>query len=71
MLNRLSGFFPFAHVPRTGIVLSAALLSVATGLQQQASFAKEAVTWIERYDEAVAVARNTGKPIFLEFRCAP
>ena len=71
MLNRLSGFFPFAQMSRTGIVLSASLLGVATGLQQQVSFAKEAVIWIERYDEAVAVARKTGKPIFLEFRCAP
>ena len=33
--------------------------------------AKEAVTWIESYDEARAEARRTGKPIFLEFRCAP
>ena len=40
-------------------------------LQQQGAFAKEAVTWIERYDEAIDLARRTGKPIFLEFRCAP
>ena len=33
--------------------------------------AKEAVTWIESYDEALVEARRTGKPIFLEFRCAP
>lgn len=33
--------------------------------------ADEAVTWIESYDEALAEARRTGKPIFLEFRCAP
>ena len=33
--------------------------------------AKEAVVWIESYDEALAEARKTGKPIFLEFRCAP
>ena len=32
---------------------------------------KEAVIWIESYDEAIAEARLTGKPIFLEFRCAP
>lgn len=32
---------------------------------------KEAVIWIESYDEALAEARLTGKPIFLEFRCAP
>ncbi len=33
--------------------------------------AKEAVVWIESYDEALREARRTGKPIFLEFRCAP
>ncbi len=33
--------------------------------------AKEAVTWIASYDEAIAVARSSGRPIFLEFRCAP
>ncbi len=33
--------------------------------------AKEAVSWIESYDEALREARRTGKPIFLEFRCAP
>lgn len=48
-----------------------ALLSAAIGLQQKALFAKGAVTWIETYDEAIEVARETGKPIFLEFRCAP
>ena len=35
------------------------------------ALAKEAVIWIESYDEALAEARRTGKPIFLEFRCAP
>ena len=33
--------------------------------------AKEAVVWIESYDEALREAQRTGKPIFLEFRCAP
>ena len=56
---------------RAGIVCAAILLNVAIGLQQKISFAKDAVTWIERYDEAIEDARKTGKPIFLEFRCAP
>ena len=46
------------------LVLLALLMPVATR-------GKEAVTWIESYDEALAEARRTGKPIFLEFRCAP
>lgn len=58
-------------MPRAGLFLGAAVLSAATGLQQQALFAKDAVAWIESYHEAIEVARKTGKPIFLEFRCAP
>jgi hypothetical protein len=29
------------------------------------------LVWIERYEAALEEARRTGKPIFLEFRCAP
>lgn len=29
------------------------------------------VTWLTSYDAAIEEARKTGKPIFLEFRCAP
>ena len=40
-----------------------------------ASFAQEAedglIGWFENYDEAIAEAKKTGKPIFLEFRCSP
>ena len=32
---------------------------------------QEDLVWIERYEAAVEEARRTGKPIFLEFRCAP
>lgn len=47
-------------------------LSVAAGaLCAVSASAKQAVTWIESYEEALAEARRTGKPIFLEFRCAP
>ena len=49
----------------------AVFLSVAMNLQQKPAFGKEAVTWIEQYDQAIEEARQTGKPIFLEFRCAP
>ena len=71
MRNYLSGFLLSARMRQRGILLSVILLGVATGLQEQGLFAKDAVTWIERYDEALEVARETGKPIFLEFRCAP
>ena len=71
MFDRLSGRLVSVRAPRAGLFFGAVLLSTAIGLQQEASFAKGAVTWIESYDEAIEVARKTGKPIFLEFRCAP
>lgn len=58
-------------MPRAGLFFGTALLSSAIGLHHEALFAKAAVAWIESYDEAIEVARETGKPIFLEFRCAP
>lgn len=71
MHNRFSCHRLSARTRRAGLFCVALLLSFATGLQQEVSFAKDAVTWIERYDEAIEEARKTGKPIFLEFRCAP
>ncbi len=29
------------------------------------------VEWLDDYPEALAESKRTGKPIFLEFRCAP
>ncbi len=29
----------------------------------------DGVTWLGDYKEALRIARETGKPIFLEFRC--
>jgi hypothetical protein len=31
----------------------------------------ETLEWLNDYDEAIALAKKTGKPIFLEFRCSP
>ena len=33
--------------------------------------APESVEWVRTYSQALAQARRTGKPIFLEFRCRP
>ena len=71
MFNRFSGLLPSLRMSRAGLFFGTALLSSAIGLQQESLFAKTAVAWIESYDEAIEVARTTGKPIFLEFRCAP
>ena len=29
----------------------------------------DSINWLGNYQEALRVARETGKPIFLEFRC--
>jgi len=31
----------------------------------------ETLEWMANYDEALALAKKTGQPIFLEFRCSP
>ena len=31
----------------------------------------ETLEWMDDYDEAIALAKKTGYPVFLEFRCAP
>ena len=31
----------------------------------------EKVQWVYNYEKAIAKAKETGKPILLEFRCAP
>ena len=32
---------------------------------------EETLEWMDDYDEAIALAKKTGQPVFLEFRCAP
>jgi hypothetical protein len=50
-------------------------LALAVVLVSSAAHAQEAqdgyIGWFERYEDAIAEAKKTGKPIFLEFRCAP
>jgi len=31
----------------------------------------ETLEWMDDYDEAIALAKKTKQPVFLEFRCAP
>ena len=31
----------------------------------------ETLEWMDDYDEAFALAKKTGQPVFLEFRCSP
>ena len=53
---------------------SVLLLLVATLFFGGAALAQSddgMVEWFDDYDQATAEAKRTGKPIFLEFRCAP
>lgn len=45
-------------------------LGVAAATSQEAG-EEDTLSWHSNYAEALAEARDTGKPIFLEFRCAP
>ena len=36
-----------------------------------ASAQDEGIGWIDNYQEALKIARATGKPIFVEYRCEP
>lgn len=53
-------------------ILSFAVATVACGLGNHRLHAQEkAIRWFDNYSEALAEARRTKQPIFLEFRCAP
>ena len=58
------------HVCAVGAALGL-LAALAGGVLAGRASGKEAVVWIESYEEAIDLARKTGKPIFLEYRCAP
>ena len=46
------------------------LLCLASLAALQAQDA-DAVEWLDNYQQALQVARDRGKPIFLEYRCEP
>lgn len=51
---------------RARIAALAVCAGIAGGLLQAQD---DGITWLGDYQEARKVARETGKPIFLEFRC--
>ncbi len=55
---------------RATVVVVALAASLAT-IVPTAAEGEEMVTWLADYGQALAEARRTGKPIFLEYRCAP
>lgn len=52
-------------VGRVGLMLGCAFLFCASGATATDIF------WHTTYESAIAKAKETGKPIFLEFRCVP
>ena len=50
-------------------LLPLCLLALA-GLQLPAQ-PVDAVEWLDNYQEAIQLAKSSGKPIFLEYRCEP
>jgi hypothetical protein len=53
---------------------SAALLFAGAAMwmpQRQLEAQEEGIQWHSSYREALAEAKRTGKPIFLEYRCEP
>ena len=59
----------FSRTISSGMLLAAVLAAVSVPIRAQESTYE--VVWIESYEQAVAEAKRTGKPIFLTFRCVP
>lgn len=54
------------------VLASLVSLSLSQVASEAASFQDdETLEWVDDYDEALALAQQTGKPLFLEFRCSP
>ena len=51
--------------------LKLAVAALSFSLTAVFAEAEEKVRWLYNYEQALEEARQTGKPIFLEFRCAP
>ena len=59
----------FSRTISIGALFAAVL--AAGSLPAPAQGLTDEVVWIESYEQAVAEAKRTGKPIFLTFRCVP
>lgn len=55
----------------TRILAACALVLSLASAFAQAQGASDEIEWIESYDDAIAEARRTGRPLFLTFRCVP
>lgn len=53
------------------ILTSLLLLASLSILPAQTAGDDEDINWIGDYQQALKLARESGKPIFLEYRCEP
>jgi hypothetical protein len=53
------------------VAVAATTMDFAASSGTPKEAAPESVEWVRTYSQALAQARRTGKPIFLEFRCRP
>ena len=49
-------------------VIALGWLAVTVLVRPQGS---DSLEWLRDYDEALALAKQTGRPLLVEFRCAP
>jgi hypothetical protein len=50
---------------------AATVLSTFVGTPRASARPRDTIEFLNNYTEALLEAKKTGKPIFLEFRCAP
>jgi hypothetical protein len=61
-----------AGAPFVRLAALASLLAGAIPLPSiAAAQSREGIQWHDNYQEALKLARESGKPIFLEYRCEP
>ena len=65
-------------VRRSGVLLLAtAGLFVGLGIPGDSSaaagqpFEDDTLGWLDNYEQALALAKETGRPLLVEFRCSP
>ncbi len=47
------------------------LAALCTAAVLPAQSQEDELVWLDNYKDAVKLAKSTGKPIFLEYRCEP
>ena len=53
------------------VALAALVSSCLVGNTRAIAQGADTLEWLDDYDEALALAKRTGRPLFVEFRCSP